>query len=150
MNINIFEQIKKSNKYDNWENVPENIERIKCFQKDDSFCGFLAGIMPSIVPFKECDNWNSIECDIHLDFYKKNKFNEFYGFTSYTLKELKRAFKEYVNREDFFNCPNCQYECMKKNNKKNYDFFETYILKGNFYRLEGYSNYRILICFNNI
>ncbi len=91
IDINVIEQIKKT-KEDFWETVPKNYKRKDYSGRDYDLFGFLAGIRGICEPFKRCDDWKNVILDSRLEEYKNNSF---YGFNSYTLKELKRAAKKY-------------------------------------------------------
>ena len=146
VDIHIVEQIKKS-KEDFWETVPENNKRNDYDGRDYDLFSFLSGVRGSFEPFKACDNWKNVILDSCLEEYKNDCF---YGFNSYTLKELKKAAKKYKDiqaKQELEFCTNCE-KTFKKETVKTHIFFKQYILKGKFYLLEGCVDYRILICFN--
>jgi len=149
VDISIVEQVKKT-KEDFWETVPENNKRKDYFGRDYDLFSFLAGVRGSFEPFKRCDEWKNVVLDSRLEEYKNDCF---YGFNSYTLKELKRAAKKYKimqSSQELDFCSNCEKEFKKENKhiNKTHPFFKQYILKGKFYLLEGCIDYRILICFD--
>ena len=140
VDIHIIEQYKKTSKY-SWETIKTNQTYVG---RDYNLFSFLSGIRGTITPFKEPDNWKNVE-NINLTDHDTTSC---YGLTTYSIQELKIAskkYKELTGKTAKF-CKNCKKEYTKK--QKTHTFFKTYILKGNFYLINGYCDYRLLLCFN--